>query len=117
MKILVAALVALAFVAVAALVPAMGHDMNHPDLDGWYETLDRPDGQWCCDRTDCKPTEYRLGADGYEVLIDERFPGVTAASWQKVPPANVVPTENPTGSAVACWWGGEVRCFVPQALF
>ena len=49
----------------------------------------------------------------YEVLIDERFPGVLVPSWQRVAPEAVLnDKDNPTGGAVACWHQGEVLCFV-----
>ncbi|MGH7125127.1 MAG: hypothetical protein ACREFI_12195 [Stellaceae bacterium] len=91
-----------------------------PTLSGWFQSLSRP---WrpgsgatvkCCDVADCRVTEYREVGDHYEVLIDERFPGVRGRSWERVPPRSVVEhTENPTGGAVACWHEGEVFCFVP----
>lgn len=98
-------------------VPAAAHDPASPQYDGWYASLMTRDGYSCCNRTDCLPTDYRLGPDGYEALIDERFPGVTSPRWERVPGDAVLARENPTGSAVACWFGGRIRCFVPQALF
>ena len=90
-----------------------------PQLAPWFKGLNRP---WrpgsgaivnCCDIADCRVTEYREIGDRYEVLIDERFPGVTARSWQRVAPAAIIDhKDNPTGGAVACWHEGEVLCFV-----
>ena len=88
-------------------------------LSPWFQSLTRP---WrpgsgavvqCCDIADCRVTDYREIGDRYEVLIDERFPGVRGASWQPVAPHAVLDRkENPTGGAVACWHEGEVLCFV-----
>jgi len=90
-----------------------------PTLSPWFKSLSRP---WrpgsgalvlCCDVADCRVTDYREVGDHYEVLIDERFPGVRGASWQSVSPHAVIERkENPTGGAVACWHEGEVLCFV-----
>jgi hypothetical protein len=57
----------------------------------------------CCDIADCRVAAYREIADHYEVLIDERFPGVLAPGWHRVAPEAV---------PVACWHQGEVLCFV-----
>ena len=104
-----------------AVLPAAAAPPPNPDpaLSGWFQSLSRP---WrpgsgatvkCCDMADCRVTDYREVGDHYEVLIDERFPGVREPSWERVPARAVVErTENPTGGAVACWHEGEVFCFV-----
>jgi hypothetical protein len=52
-------------------------------------------------------------AGGYEVLIDQRFPGVHDSSWQPVPHDAILEhKDNPTGGAVACWYVERVLCFV-----
>ena len=109
---------ALAALPVRAAPPAD----SDPTLSPWFKSLSRP---WrpgsgavvlCCDIADCRITESREVGDHYEVLIDQRFPGVRSASWQPVAPHAVIHRkENPTGGAVACWHEGEVLCFVrPQ---
>jgi len=110
-----------ALAALSAVLPASAAAPPNPDpeLSAWFRSLSRP---WrpgsgatvkCCDMADCRVTDYREVGDHYEVLIDERFPGVQGASWQRVPPRAIVEhTENPTGGAVACWHEGEVFCFV-----
>jgi hypothetical protein len=90
-----------------------------PALAPWFKSLERP---WrpgsgasvrCCDIADCRVTRFRAVGEHYEVLIDQRFPGVAAASWQRVASyAVLLRQENPTGGAVACWHAGEVVCFV-----
>jgi len=90
-----------------------------PQLAPWFKDLSRA---WrpgsgatvkCCDVADCRVTDYRETADHYEVLIDQRFPGVHAPSWQRVAPEAVLDhKDNPTGGAVACWHEGAVLCFV-----
>jgi hypothetical protein len=90
-----------------------------PLLSLWFKSLSRP---WrpgsgatvnCCDIADCRVTVYREVGNHYEVLIDERFPGVEGSSWQPVAPEAILDyKDNPTGGAVACWHQGEVLCFV-----
>jgi len=107
--------------ALLAALPASAAAPPNPDpaLSSWFQSLSRP--WWpgsgatvkCCDMADCRVTDYREVDDHYEVLIDERFPGVKGPSWQRVPPRAIIErTENPTGGAVACWHEGEVFCFV-----
>ena len=113
--------VASSLAALLAALPAAAAPPPNPDpaLSGWFQSLSRP---WrpgsgatvkCCDVADCRVTDYREAGDHYEVLIDERFPGVRRPSWHRVPERAIVErTENPTGGAVACWHDGEVFCFV-----
>ena len=104
-----------------ATLPVLAAPPADPDpvLSLWFKSLSRP---WrpgsgatvkCCDIADCRVTDYREVGDHYEVLIDDRFPGVHGPSWEHVPPRAIIEhTENPTGGAVACWHEGEVFCFV-----
>jgi hypothetical protein len=104
------------FALAASAAPPPNPD---PQLAPWFKALSRP---WrpgsgatvqCCDIADCRVTSYREIADHYEVLIDDRFPGVLRPSWQRVAPEAVLNhMDNPTGGAVACWHDGEVLCFV-----
>jgi hypothetical protein len=104
----------LSFFALAA--PPTNPD---PRLAPWFRSLTRP---WepgssmrisCCTVADCRVTDYRTIAGGYEVLIDERFPSVYARSWQRVPQVAILEhKDNPTGGAVVCWNGLVVVCFV-----
>jgi hypothetical protein len=84
--------------------------------------LSRPRGPYgakirCCGIADCRVTDFREIAGHYEVLIDERFPGVVVPSRQPVAPWAILQyRDNPTGGAVACWQFYEVLCFVrPEA--
>jgi hypothetical protein len=113
--------IACALAGLVAGLPAAAAPPPNPDpsLSAWFQSLSRP---WrpgsgatvkCCDIADCRVTDYREVGDHYEVLIDERFPGVRGAPWQPVASHAVVEhTENPTGGAVACWHDGEVFCLV-----
>jgi hypothetical protein len=86
-----------------------------PNLGAWYESLTNLKGERCCSVSDCRKTDYRLTANGYEVLIDNRFPTLYGASpgWYPVADWAAVPrTPNPTGSAVACFYAGQVHCLV-----
>jgi hypothetical protein len=107
-------LVLFSLVAVAA--PPANPDLR---LAPWFKSLTRP--WWpgsgatvkCCDIADCRVTDFRSMEGHYEVMIDERFPGVHGAWWQRVPTEAVLEhKDNPTGGAVACWYEGKVLCFV-----
>lgn len=80
-------------------------------VSDWFHSLSRiEDGVRisCCDVADCKRTEYRIRGDGYLV------PNPETGEWTPVPPEVViVRSDNPTGSAIACWFAGKLRCFVP----
>ena len=107
-------------VLTAAVMILLGHDTLKAHEDGeayaeWYRSLQTPVGGSCCSMTDCQPTEYRVGPDGYEVWIDQRFPHVTAARWETVPPGALLRRENPTGGAVACYRWNRVLCFIPPS--
>ncbi|HUZ75824.1 MAG TPA: hypothetical protein VMU87_22785 [Stellaceae bacterium] len=78
-----------------------------PALAPWYQSLRQPGTQVsCCSLADCRPTDYRTGANGYEAYIE--------GSWVAVPPDKVLRrVDNPTGRAVVCYlpgWG--ILCFV-----
>jgi len=85
------------------------------DISQWYRDLRQPDtNMGCCSIADCRPVQYRIIGDRYEIFLDDRFPGVQEPKWVPVPTQRILDhTPNPTGSAVACWephFG--VRCFV-----
>jgi hypothetical protein len=60
---------AVAVIAFCLAFPAAGHERNNPSLDGWYESLRRPQpGQGalpCCSRRDCHRTDAELRPDGW----------------------------------------------------
>lgn len=103
-------LAALASWAFAA--PPPGAD---PALAPWFRSLQQPGTGWgCCSIADCRPVRYRMADDHYEAFIDRQSFGANAPDqWEPVPPDHVIRTaDNPTGEAVACWYAGEIRCFV-----
>jgi hypothetical protein len=98
----------LAGIAVAWARPPEGAD---PTYYGWFEALKQPGtGNSCCSIADCRPTEYRLSADGYEAHLDQQ--------WVRVPGDKVVhPGSNPIGRAIVCRSpvNGGILCFVPAS--
>ena len=100
---------ALSLVSGTALAWARPPDGADPALHGWFESLKQPGtGFSCCSMADCRPTDYRLGADGYEALLDDK--------WVRVPAERVlVGHTNPVGRAVVCRSpaNGSILCFVP----
>jgi len=80
---------------------------SDPALAPWFQSLRQPGTDIsCCSLADCRTTQYRMGADGYEALIE--------GAWVAVPPDKVLRrTPNPTGRAVVCYLPGKgILCFV-----
>ena len=75
----------------------------------WYRSLIRPDtGTSCCSIADCRPTEARVGVDGWEAVMDDK--------WVRIPQGKVLQhTVNIEGRAVLCHSGPTIYCFEPPA--
>lgn len=118
-------------------VPALAHDMS--DENGaWYRSLQVPGtggfgigGHSCCSGNepdaDCRNVETRQvkdpdGSIHVEAFSDSKlFPdsrrseyyGHATDTWVRVPEFVVIlGKNNPTGSAVGCWFDHKWRCFV-----
>ncbi|HWB52244.1 MAG TPA: hypothetical protein VG651_24265 [Stellaceae bacterium] len=81
-----------------------------PALHDWYQSLKMPGTPFsCCSIADCRPTDYRMGPNGYEALLD--------GQWVPVPQEKVlVGYSNPVGRAVVCRSAnGAILCFVPAS--
>ena len=104
--------VCLAFPAIAAPPPNANPDSA---MSGWYQSLRSPEtGAQCCSSADCRNVEYRIRGDHYEAFMDKpTFGGDAPDAWIRVPDGVVIRRDNPTGGAVACWWGSAIKCFVP----
>lgn len=103
-----------AWIALAHAKPPPGADPDSP-MAAWYQSLAQPEtGYPCCSVADCRPVQYRTVGDRYEAFIDRKSFGASAPDdWVRVPKAHVLRRhDNPTGEAVACWFIGEIRCFV-----
>src|SRR5215469_2102304 len=105
--------VAGAFIAVS-FIGAIASAAPPPNADGtlapWFQSLRQPGtGISCCSMADCRATEYRTTADGYEAFIEDR--------WLTVPADRVLDhTDNPTGRAIVCYMPGRgILCFVRPA--
>jgi hypothetical protein len=82
-----------------------------PALASWFQSLKQPHtGGSCCSIADCRPVDYRMGPEGYEIFVE--------SNWIKVP-SNVVINnkENPVGRGVACLGPvtRNILCFVPAS--
>ena len=78
-------------------------------LSHWFKSLMRNDGGGsCCDTSDCRAVDYRIGPKGYEAFVD--------GEWTPIP-SNIVLRrhDNPTGGAVLCMnhLFRTMLCFVP----
>lgn len=100
--------------ATMSLIGAVASAAPPPNADGtlapWFQSLRQPGtGISCCSMADCRATEYRTNASGYEAFIDDR--------WLTVPADRVLDhTDNPTGRAIVCYMPGRgILCFVRPA--
>jgi hypothetical protein len=106
-SLVVVLLLSFGFPLAALGAPPDGADPDSP-IGQWFKSLRQPDtGLICCSIADCRPIEYRIAVDHYEVAIDGR--------WVSVPPEKVVHRENPTGHAILCRGPASsvIFCFVP----
>jgi hypothetical protein len=86
--------------------PPPGADPNS-DMARWFQSLRQPGtGSSCCSLSDCRLTDYRAGASGYEAMV--------AGRWIAVPQDKILRgITNPTGRAVVCARPeGTILCFV-----
>ncbi|HEY1796538.1 MAG TPA: hypothetical protein VGG57_10500 [Stellaceae bacterium] len=99
-----------AMLAAVAVTWARPPDNADPALHGWFESLRQPGtGVPCCSVADCRPTDYRLATDGYEVFLDNK--------WVRVPAQRIVHVANPVGRAIVCRTtvSDAILCFVPAS--
>jgi hypothetical protein len=91
-------------------------DNADPTLSPWFRSLRQPGtNQSCCDMADCRMVQYRTAGDHFQAFIGNEFPRWTNAphAWVDVPNANVLHRrDNPTGEGIACWFQGQVLCFI-----
>jgi hypothetical protein len=99
---------ALALLSVLAASAAAAPPQNaDPALAPWFRSLLQPGtAMSCCALADCRPAEYRIKTDHYEVLL--------GGHWLAVPPDKILQrTDNPTGHAIVCWTPQRgIMCFV-----
>lgn len=98
---------ALGAFAFGATARAAAPEDADPALTPWFQSLRQPGtGISCCSIADCRMTDYRTSATGYEALIDNK--------WLTVPPERILQhISNPTGRAIVCYHPGTgILCFV-----
>lgn len=83
-----------------------------PTAGDWFKTLRQPGtGISCCDESDCRQIDddqWRVGADGYEVILH--------GQWVKVPDNKVLDRpDGPIKRAVLCAMQ-NIFCFRPGTL-
>ena len=100
----------------AAAAEARPPENADPALAPWFQSLHSAEGGLCCSEADCRPVEYRMTEDHYEVLIGRQYGPDVEEHWEDVPAESVLQkTDNPTGHAIACWTPytqPRVICFV-----
>lgn len=98
-------------------IPDWFHSLRVPaDGPGYYA------GSLCCSVADCRRVRAEFRDDGYWWVYidsitfpddDNRYHGHAPNDWVQVPESAVLPREdNPAGGAIACWYAGQLRCFV-----
>ena len=94
----------------APAAPPDGADPNSP-VGQWFQSLKQPGSDAsCCSIADCRPVDYRIGADGYEAKLD--------GNWVHVPDQRVLRGQsNPLERAILCRSpiSGAILCFVPAS--
>ena len=101
-----ALLISATFLVLSALPLHSDSSLSH-----WFKSLMRNDGGGsCCDTSDCRVVDYRVGPMGYEAFVD--------GEWTPIPSKIVLRRhDNPTGGAVLCMnhLFRTMLCFVPGA--
>jgi hypothetical protein len=101
------------FVAPPRAAPPDNADQS---LAPWFRSLRHPGtNQSCCDMADCRRVQYRSAGDHFQAYIGDDFPRWSNAphAWVDVPNENVLHrADNPTGEGVACWFQGQILCFI-----
>jgi hypothetical protein len=114
-------LLAVVALPLLGLTPARARPPENADpaLAPWFRSLHTAQGGLCCSLADCRPVQFRTRGDHYEVLIGKQYGSGVAEHWEEVPAESVLnKTDNPTGSAIACWTPythPRVLCFVRPA--
>ena len=107
-------LVFTALLALPAFGPALAHDHQHPELNGWYESLHSAKGP-CCDGNDAKridDADWETKDGHYRVRID--------GEWIDVLNEAVVSGPNRAGHTMVWpyYLNGHprARCFMPGSM-
>jgi len=103
-----------AALSISKICGARAHDRQHPELNGWYESLQSSKGP-CCDGTDAKRVDnadWDTKDGHYRVRID--------GEWVDVPNEAVVPGPNRAGRTMVWpyYINGhpKARCFMPGTM-
>lgn len=103
-------------IAAVTIAPAHGHDMDHPELDGWYMGLRSGLGPCCggpkVDATTLDDNDWEAKDGHYRVRVD--------GEWIDVDDEAVLKQPNRAGRTMV-WLGFRdgkpfVRCFMPGAM-
>ena len=88
-----------------------------PGLAPWFRGLRAPETNFlCCSIADCRPVVTRIREGRLEAFIGAAKFRDGPDAWLEVPERVILRGhDNPVGEPVACFYGGEIRCFVPAA--
>ena len=106
--------ICVATLSISTVGRARGHDHQHPELNGWYESLHSGKGP-CCDGTDANrvdDADWETKDGHYRVRID--------GEWVDVPNEAIVSGPNYAGRAMVWpyYLNGHptARCFIPGSM-
>lgn len=126
MKRIGAAILASAFALSASPACAQPPENADPELKPFFRSLTLPNqpSYYCCNESDCRPVSTKHFRKAWYAFIDRKTYGADAPDeWRHVPPEAVIKDENlPKAkrpwTAVACYFQGNIRCFVkpPQGM-
>jgi hypothetical protein len=115
--------------SLVAVSAATAHDWNHPELDGWYSSLKRPNARnslrgftSCCSQIDCHTTDAELRQSTWWARIGIRQSNGDwdLRDWVQVPAEVVLSNhDNPTGEGVICHsttWASDGRTLDPHGV-
>jgi len=101
-------------VMLSVATTAFAHDPEHPELNGWYESLHSSKGA-CCDGSDAKrvdDADWESKDGHYRVYID--------GEWWDVPDEAVITEPNRIGRTMVWpirgYLGMTIRCFMPGSM-
>ena len=85
-----------------------------PALGSFYRSLKRPGSSIsCCSTADCRPVAVRWDHGKLLAFIGDTFPNNPNPGWHEVPDNVVIRgVANQAGQPVACWYDGEIACFI-----
>ena len=104
----------LALILLLLCTPALAHDVNHPELNSWFDHLASGKGL-CCSFVDghaVADPDWDSKDGHYRVRLDNQ--------WIDVPDDALITAPNRAGRTMVWTWyfngKKEIRCFIPGSM-